>query len=115
MERKRTTLLLLIIGFPDGAGDMLPYGLSEGGDEMATLYVMDVDKKENLQDKIVHCRYSSVQWLPDDSGFFYTRNPRPCTVPKNEEHLHLKFIFIKSETIQTMTKLIFGRAGQKMT
>jgi prolyl oligopeptidase len=99
--------------FPGWTGEYVVYGLSEGGDEMATLYVMDVDKNENLPEKIVHCRYSSVCWLPDDSGFFYTRNPRPGTVPKNEEHLHLKVYFHKLGDNPENDKLIFGEDRPK--
>ena len=33
---------------------------------------------------------SSVAWFPDGSGFFYTREPEPGTVPKDEEHYHRK-------------------------
>lgn len=99
--------------FPGWTGKYVVYGLSEGGDEMATLYVMDVDKNENLSEKIVHCRHSSVRWLPDDSGFFYTRNPRPGTVPKNEEHLHLKVYFHKLGNNSENDKLIFGENRPK--
>ncbi|NTV44713.1 MAG: S9 family peptidase [Candidatus Yonathbacteria bacterium] len=72
------------------SGKYVAYGISEGGNEMATLFVKNTDTNENLSEEIVHCRYSLIQWLPDDSGFFYTRNPRPGTVPKNEEYLHAK-------------------------
>lgn len=99
--------------FPGWTGKYIVYGLSEGGDEMATLYVMDVDKNENLPEKIVHCRYSSVRWLPDDSGFFYTRNPRPETVPKNEEHLYSKVYFHKLGSNPENDRLIFGKDRPK--
>src|SRR3989344_6156772 len=99
--------------FPGLTGKYVVYGLSEGGDEMATLYVIDVDKNEHLQEKIVHCRYSSVRWLPDDSGFFYTRNPRPGSAPKNEEHLHLKVYFHKLGDNPDNDRLIFGEGRPK--
>ena len=99
--------------FPGRTGKYVVYGLSEGGDEMATLYVVDVDKNEHLREKIVHCRYSSVRWLPDDSGFFYTRNPRPESVPKNEEHLHIKVYFHKLGDNPDNDRLIFGEGRPK--
>jgi prolyl oligopeptidase len=99
--------------FPGRTGKYVAYGLSEGGDEMATLYVIDVNKNDNLEDKIIHCRYSSVRWLPDDSGFFYTRNPSPGTVPKNEEHLHPKVYFHKLGNNPENDKLIFGKDRPK--
>ncbi len=107
--KKKGNTISIDYWFPGWSGKYVAYGLSERGDEMATLYVMDVDKKENLADKIVRCRYSSIQWLPDDSGFFYTRNPRPGTVPKNEEHLYPKVYFHKLGDNPDNDKLIFGR------
>lgn len=98
---------------PGWTGKYITYGLSEGGDEMATLYVMDVDKNKNLPEKIIHCRNSSVRWLPDDSGFFYTRNPRPGAVPKNEEHLHSKIYFHKLGDNPENDRLIFGKDRPK--
>ena len=74
-------------------GKYLAYGLSQGGDEMAIMHIKDVDTGINLSEQIPRCRYSKVSWLPDDLGFFYTRNPWYGTVPKNEEHLHIKIYF----------------------
>ena len=89
-------------------GKYVAYGVSEGGNEMATLYVKDSDTGEELPDRITNCRYSSVRWLPDDSSFFYTRNPRPGTVPKDEEHLHTKIYFHKIGDDPERDELIFG-------
>jgi len=95
------------------SGKYLAYGLSEGGTEMSTLYIKNVDTKEDLTDKIVNCRHSSIRWLPDDSGFFYTRNPRPNTVPKNEEHLHTRVYSHKLGNNPNDDELIFGKDRPK--
>ncbi len=94
--------------FKSTSGKYIAYGVSEGGDEMATLYVKNVDENTQLPDKIIHCRYSAVKWLPDDSGFFYTRNARPSTVPKNEEHLHVKVYLHKLGCNPDDDELVFG-------
>lgn len=94
-------------------GKYIAYGISEGGDEMATLYIKNTDTNQNLPEQIVHCRYSSIRWLPDDSAFFYTRNPRPGTVPKNEEHLHTKVYIHKLGENPDSDKLIFGAGRPK--
>lgn len=95
------------------SGKYLVYGISEGGNEMATLYIKNVETKENLQESIVNCRYSNVQWLSDDSGFYYTRNPRPLEVPENEMHLHTKLYFHKLGDNPDDDKLIFGKDRPK--
>ena len=112
-RKKKDNIIAIDYWYPGWAGKYVVYGLSEGGNEMATLYIMDVDKKENLPENIIHCRHSSVRWLPDDSGFFYTRNPRPGTVPKNEEHLHQKVYFHKLGDNPDNDELIFGKDRPK--
>jgi len=71
--------------FPSHTGRLLAYGLSQGGTELSTLRVLDVDSGEHLPDVIPHTRAASIAWLPDDSGFYYTRNPAPGSVPAGEE------------------------------
>lgn len=94
-------------------GKYIVYGISHGGDEMATLYVKNTDTNENLPDEIARCRYSAVCWMPDDSGFFYTRNPRPGTVVKDEEHLHTKVYFHLLGNDPESDVLIFGEGRPK--
>jgi len=73
---------------PDGA--RVAYGASVSGNEQSTLYVRDVATGKDLADEIPRTRMSSVAWFPDGTGFFYTREPEPGTVPKEEEHYHRK-------------------------
>ncbi len=95
------------------SGRYLAYGLSEGGTEMATIYVKEVDTQKSLPDKIENCRHTEICWLPDDSGFFYIRNPRPGTVPKNEETMHSKVYFHKLGDNASDDELIFGKNRPK--
>ncbi len=89
-------------------GKLIAYGISECGDEMATLRVKDVDKNEDTQDVITRARYSSVAWLPDSTGFYYDRCPNRGEVPENEEHMHTKMYFHKLGEDPSKDKLIFG-------
>lgn len=94
-------------------GRYVAYGISVGGDEMATLRVLDVDEGKDLPEEIDRCRYASIRWLPDDSGFFYTRNPQPGEVPENEEHLHTKVFFHRLGDDVGNDELIFGEGRPK--
>jgi prolyl oligopeptidase len=60
---------------PSRDGRLIAYGASEGGDERSTLRVLDVDTGEHLDDVIPETRAASVGWLPDATGFLYTRYP----------------------------------------
>ena len=94
-------------------GKYLAYGLSQGGDEMAVMHIKNVDTGINLSEQIPRCRHSQISWIPDDSGFFYTRNPWVGTVPKNEEHLHTKVYFHKIGDDPKNDDLIFGEGRPK--
>lgn len=60
---------------PSRDGRLVAYGASEGGDERSVLRIVDVATGEHLPDEIPHTRAASVGWLPDASGFLYTRYP----------------------------------------
>ena len=80
--------------FPSETGRLLAYGLSEGGTELSTLYVMDVERGQNLElERIPHTRAASLAWLPDDSGFYYTRYPEPGSVPEGDEMYYRRVYF----------------------
>jgi prolyl oligopeptidase len=75
--------------YPSDDGRLLAYGVSEGGTELSTLHVLDVDRAtEHDSEPIPHTRAASVAWLPDSSGFYCTRYPLPGTVPDGEEMYH---------------------------
>lgn len=49
------------------------YGVSFAGAEIGMLRVLDVDRGKDLPDLIEGTYYAHPAWLPDGSGFFYTR------------------------------------------
>lgn len=61
---------------PSDDGRLLAYGTSEGGSEISTLQILDVDGGTKLGDSIPYCRAASVAWLADNSGFYYTKYPK---------------------------------------
>lgn len=72
---------------PSWDGKLVAYGLSEGGSEDSTLRVIDVESGRDLPETevIPRARYASIAWLPDSSGFFYSRYAAPGTVPDGED------------------------------
>lgn len=74
--------------YPSPDGSLLAYGLSNGGDEQSTLRIRDVVTGQDHHDVISRTRACNVAWLPDASGFYYTRYPLSGTVPDGEEMYH---------------------------
>lgn len=93
---------------PSHDGARLAYGVSEGGDEWSALHVINVDTGEQLGDAIPRARAASVAWLPDNSGFYYTRYPLPGTVPDDELNYHRRVYFHEIGSDYQDDPLIFG-------
>jgi len=62
---------------PDG--NYLAYGLSSSGSDWQIIKVLDLNTKQDLSDSLQYLRFSHIAWLPDESGFLYTRFPAPET------------------------------------
>jgi prolyl oligopeptidase len=63
---------------PDGA--LVVYGLSPAGSENSVLHVMEVATQRVLPLRIAGTQYASPSWLPDASGFFYSRVADPAKI-----------------------------------
>jgi len=102
--------------YPSRDGKLLAYGISKDGSEQSTLYVRDVGTGKDLADVIERTRYSSVAWLPDNSGFFYTRYPKVGSVPKGQENYNRHVFFHKLGSDPVADPKIFGegRAPEDM-
>ena len=74
-------------------GRYIAYGLSKNGDEWSTLHIMNIETKEHLTDKIPRTRFCQLAWLPDESGFYYTRYPELGSVPEGQENYNSHIFF----------------------
>jgi prolyl oligopeptidase len=72
--------------YPSPDGRLVAYGVSRSGDEKSVLSVVEVETGALLTDSIPHTRFCSLAWLPDSSGFYYTRYPTPGEVPAGDEN-----------------------------
>ncbi|MBD5653923.1 MAG: S9 family peptidase [Candidatus Eremiobacteraeota bacterium] len=59
--------------FASPLGNFVAFGLSQNGDERSTLHVLAAADGGHLGEAIPDTRYASLAWLPDESGFFYSR------------------------------------------
>ena len=98
---------------PSDDGRLLAYGLSRDGSEDSVLHVMDVESGAVLPDRISHTRAADVAWLPDASGFYYTRFPAPGTVPQGEEHYHRVVRFHQVGADAAADALVFEPAAKE--
>jgi prolyl oligopeptidase len=93
--------------YPSDDAALLAYGVSEDGSEQSVLRILDVATGRLLEDRIPHTRAADLAWLPDGSGFYYTRYPAPGEVPEGEEHYHRAVFFHAIGTGPSTDPLIF--------
>lgn len=79
--------------YPSQDGRLLAYGLSQNGSEESELQVLEVESGRHLPDRIPRMRAASLAWLPEATGFYYTRYPAPGEVSPGEEHYHRAIYF----------------------
>ncbi len=94
--------------YPSQDGRFVSYGLSEGGSEKSTMHVIQVDSGDLLPDTIGQTRGCTVAWLPDGSGFYYSRFPKAGEVPAGEEDFHSRIRFHKLGTDADDDPIVFG-------
>jgi prolyl oligopeptidase len=72
--------------WPSRDGRLLAFGRAHGGDENPVIRVMDIDTGRLLPDTLRGWRQEGVSWLPGNTGFFYSCQPKAGEVPAGEEY-----------------------------
>ncbi|MEM9067661.1 MAG: prolyl oligopeptidase family serine peptidase [Myxococcota bacterium] len=78
--------------YPSPTGRYVAFGISQNGDERSTLHLLDVDARIQGDDapvrplRIAHTKWCNLAWLHDESGFYYTRYPKPGEDDYDEEN-----------------------------
>jgi prolyl oligopeptidase len=75
--------------------------------------VRDVTTAADRDDLIPWTRAASLEWLPDSSGFYYTRYPEPGSVPPGEENYHRRVFFHRLGTDSHADALVFPASGER--
>ena len=70
-------------------GELVAFGVSEGGTENSVLRVVRAADGSLLTDEIPNCRACSVGWEPDGTGFYYTRYPEGDEYHRTVHHHEL--------------------------
>ena len=106
-----TTALAEISFSPDGryAG----YGIQELGSDWRTWEIIDLDSGEVLDDRLTWLKFTDLAWLPDGSGFYYSRFPAP---EESEMYTGLntgpRVMFHRVGTPETEDTVVFERPEQ---
>ena len=89
-------------------GNYVAYSISTAGSDWQTIFVRNVDSKQDLSDKLEHCKFSSISWTHDNAGFFYSKYEKEGDVLKentaNQDH---KLYYHRLNTSQSDDVLIY--------
>ena len=94
--------------YPSDDGKFLAYGTSASGSEVSTLHVIKTASGELLPGAIERTRAASVAWKLDNSGFYYTRNPKKGEVPAGQEVYNRHVFYHALGSDPEHDPLIFG-------
>ncbi len=101
---------------PSPRGNAVAYGLSEGGSEESVLHLARIDAKGRVSagsEKIPFTRHASLAWVPDETGFYYSRYPVPGTVAPGDEKYFRKIYEHRLGTDGAADTAIFGDGRAK--
>jgi prolyl oligopeptidase len=98
---------------PSPDGKRVAIGLAPSGSEQDVLHVLDVATGQALPDTItrLEAAYTEPQWLPDGSGFFYSRRRAlPPDAPETEGYKLTRAYFHRLGTPVEADPLVFAHA-----
>ncbi len=98
---------------PSPSGALIAVLLSVGGTEDSELLVIDVATGTTVDGPIDRCRFSSIGWLADESGFYYVRRVDPRSVPTDESAYHRRVRLRRFDRDPDNDPTIFGADRDK--
>ena len=97
--------------YPSHDARYVAHGLSRGGDEMSTLFVIETATGMARPDRIPHTQRSTVAWV--EGGFYYTVHPAPGSVPAGDENYYRRVRFHRLGDDPAKDELVFGEGRPK--
>jgi len=97
---------------PDGK--RLAYATSASGSDWMTWQVRDVESGDDLPDRVEWSKFSGAEWLPDSSGFFYSRYAAPAEGAAYQSvNYHQTLYLHRVGQSQSDDLLVYARPDQK--
>lgn len=90
-------------------GTLLAYATSSSGSDWQEVRIRDVDGVRTYDDLVRWCKFTSIAWHPDGSGFFYNRFPEPGDVPNADQTTHNRVYWHALGTPQSADRLVYER------
>lgn len=92
---------------PNKDGSLIALQVTDGGSDWRIIRLLDTESGEFLPETLRHCRFTSISWMPDGSGFYYNRVPRQELMSSNPEEEYSLVCFHRPGTEQDADPIIF--------
>jgi prolyl oligopeptidase len=98
---------------PSHDGKLIAYSCTQSGSDRQLIRIRNVETGEDFPEVIQWCRFTRAAWLPDDSGFYYTRFPEPGQYPPEDSVNYAQVYLHKLGAPQSADQLIYHRPDFK--
>ena len=88
-------------------GTLLAYGLSSAGSDWQEIHIRDVDAGKDFDEVLKWCKFSSVAWKHDKSGFWYNRFPGEGEPGHDEQGTRSRVCWHKLGTPQSSDVIVY--------
>lgn len=92
---------------------LLAYALSKSGSDEQQIKIRNIDSAADYDETINYCKFTSIAWKHDNSGFFYDRFPEPNSVLPEDRNNYNRVYFHELGTPQSQDPLIYERPDNK--
>lgn len=94
-------------------GLLVAYGVSTHGSDWQEIRIRNLETGDDFPDVIRWCKFSSIAWHHNNTGFYYGRFPEPGTVaPEDQGNYHRVYWHVVG-TPQDEDRLVFERPDAK--
>jgi len=94
-------------------GTLLAYAISRSGSDWQEIKIRSIDSREDYDEILQWCRFTSIAWKHDNTGFFYNRFPDPNTVLPGDQTNYNRVYWHQLGTPQSKDQLIYERPDNK--
>jgi prolyl oligopeptidase len=95
-------------------GNWLAYATSASGSDWLTWHIRNVETGTDLEEVIQWSKFSTATWLPDESGFYYSRYDAPTEGNEFQNTNYNQKVFLhRLNNSQDQDELVYERPNQR--
>jgi prolyl oligopeptidase len=95
-------------------GNWLAYATSASGSDWLTWHIRNVETGTDLEEVIEWSKFSTAAWLPDESGFYYSRYDAPTEGDEFQNTNYNQKVFLhRLNNSQDQDELVYERPNQR--